>query len=139
MQLTHSIKNEPKMTHRRTKKQHGGMQLSDETLQYLIDNGIEYNDFNIMRVLIANTNGVRIVWDASTYSFVFELTFPPGLIDLIDPYGLPLDASAATFDAFTAATPEPGTRVSTFCAKISFVNDGPSLRKEYKNVRKLRK
>jgi hypothetical protein len=139
MQLTHSIKNEPKMTHRRTKKQHGGMKLSHESLQYLIDNGIEYNDFNVMRFLIANTNGVRIVWDASTYSFIFELTFPHGLID---PYGLPLAASAATFDAFDAFTAgagaEPGTRVSTFCAKISFVNDGPSgnLRKEFKNVRK---
>ena len=43
------------MTHRRTKKQHGGMKLSHESLQYLIDNGIEYNDFNVMRFLIANT------------------------------------------------------------------------------------
>ena len=130
------------MTYRCTKKrqQQGGMKFSREVLKYFIKRGVEhneeYNDFNIMRVLIANANGVRIVWDKSTYSFIFELTFTHGLID---PYGVDLADSASTFDAFTAATPEPGTRVSTFCAKISFVNDGPSLRKEYKNVRKLRK
>ena len=137
---------ESMMTHRRTKKRHGGMRFSREALQYLIKRGVEhnedYNDLNVMKFLIEHASGLRIVWDASTYSFIFELTFPPGLID---PYGLPLDKSVATLDAFTAAAaaaaaggaPEPGTRVSTFCAKISFVYDGPdSLINEYKNVRK---
>ena len=133
------------MTHRRTKKQHGGMKFTHAVLQHLIKRGVEhnedYNDFNVMKFLIEHASGLRIVWDASTYSFIFELTFPPGLID---PYGLDLADSAATLDAFTAAAaaaaggaPEPGTRVSTFCAKISFVHDGPySLQNEYNNVRK---
>jgi hypothetical protein len=134
-----------KMTHNRTNKAHkrrqqGGMKLNHEVLQHFIDRGIEYNDLNVMNFLIANTNDIRIVWDASTYSFIFELTFPDGLID---PYGLDLADSAATFAAFTGAsaaaaagTPEPGTHVSTFCAKISFVHDGPSLIKEYNKIRK---
>ena len=123
------------------RRQQGGMKFTHEVLQYFIDRGIEYNDLNVMNFLIANTNGIRVVWDASTYSFIFELTFPHGLID---PYGLPLDESVATHAAHTAAraaaaagTPEPGTRVSTFCAKISFVYDGPyNLIKKYKNLRK---
>jgi hypothetical protein len=126
---------------RTKRRQQGGMKFTHEVLQYFIDRGIEYNDLNVMNFLIANTNGIRIVWDASTYSFIFELTFPHGLID---PYGLDLADSAATFAAFTGAraaaaagTPEPGTRVSTFCAKISFVHDGPNnLIKKYKNLRK---
>jgi hypothetical protein len=122
------------------RRQQGGMKFTHEVLQHFIDRGIEYNDLNVMNFLIANTNGIRVVWDASTYSFIFELTFPHGLID---PYGLDLADSAATFAAFTGAraaaaagTPEPGTRVSTFCAKISFVHDGPSLIKEYNKMRK---
>ena len=136
------------MTHRRTnnvrRKQHGGMKLTREALEYLIDRGVqhneEFNDFNLIKFLIANTSDVRIVWDASTYSFIFELTFPHGLID---PYGLPLAASAATFAAFTGASaaaaagaPELGTRVSKICAKISFVHNGHTLSNTYNNVRK---
>ena len=116
------------------------MRFSRKALEILIQRGVDhnedYNDFNVMKFLIARASGLRIVWDASTYSFIFELTFPDGLID---PYGLPLGESGATLAAHTAAAgaPEPGTRVSTFCAKISFVHDGPdSLHNEYKNVRK---
>jgi len=127
-----------KMTHRLMNKQHGGMRFSRKALEILIQRGVDhnedYNDFNVIKFLIAHASGLRIVWDASTYSFIFELTFPDGLID---PYGLPLDESVATLAAFTAGAPETGTRVSTFCAKISFVHDGPdSLRNEYKKVRK---
>jgi len=133
------------MPRSRTKRrQHGGMKFTHEVLQhYFIDRGIEYNDLNVMNYLIANTEDIRIVWDASTYSFIFELKLksPHGLID---PYGLPLDESVATHAAYTAAraaaaagTPEPGTRVSTFCVKMSFVHDDSGdLIKEYKTVLK---
>ena len=134
------------MTHRRTKKQHGGMRFTLKALQYLIKRGVEhnedYNDLNVMKFLIEHASGVRIVWDASTYSFIFELTFPDVLID---PYGLDLADSASTHDAFTAAAaaagsaPEPGTSMSTFCAKLSFVYNGvvKQLRKKFKNREKL--
>ena len=126
------------MTHGRgrTKKQRGGMKFAHEIYKYFIDNGTTYNDLNVMHLLIANTTGIQIVWDASTYSFIFELTIP-GL--LIDPYGLPIGQSVATHAAFTATAagaPELGTRVSTFCAKISFVDDVYSSKRMYKHVRK---
>jgi hypothetical protein len=135
-----------KMTHSRgrTKKQYGGMKFAHEVLEYLIKRGVEhneeYNDLNVMKFLIENASGLRIVWDASTYSFIFELTFHHGLID---PYGLPLGESVATRDAHTAHTaaaaagiPEPGTRVSTFCAKISCVNSTKIIKK-YKKITKV--
>ena len=75
---------------------------------------------------------VKIVWDASTYSFIFQLTLPPGGLSLLDTFGLSLADSADTLAAFAASTPELGTPIKTFCAKISFVYDGPtSLQKEY--------
>jgi hypothetical protein len=76
------------------RRQQGGMKLNHEVLQHFIDRGIEYNDLNVMNFLIANTNDIRIVWDASTYSFIFELTFPDGLID---PYGLNLEHTCQHF------------------------------------------
>jgi len=117
---------------KKAQKQHGGMKLSHAAVKYLIDRGKDYNELTLIRLLIANTNSIRVVYDASTYSFVFELT-TPGKI-LIDPFGEDLAASAATraaHAAIAAGAPEPGTPVSTFCAKISFVHDGDSLKKKY--------
>jgi hypothetical protein len=84
-----------KMTHGRGRgrtnkardKQRGGMKFAYAVQKYFIENRIPYNDLNVMKLLIANTTGIQIVWDASTYSFIFELTIPPVLID---PYGLPI-------------------------------------------------
>ena len=92
---------------------------------------------NLIKLYIVNASDAQIVWDASTYSFIFELTFPPGLIDS---FGLPLSESVDTpaeFSAASAGAPELGTIVSTFCAKISFV-DGLSgnSRNTYKTARK---
>ena len=124
-------------TNKARNKQRGGMKFDHEIYKYFIDNGIIYNDLNVMHILIANTTGIQIVWDASTYSFIFELTIPGRLID---PYGLPIGQSVATHAAFTAVAagaPELGTRVSTFCAKISFVDDVYSSKRMYKHVKKV--
>ena len=98
---------------------------------------MEFNDLNLIKLYIVNASDAQIVWDASTYSFIFELTFPPGLIDS---FGLQLSESfdtPAKFSAASAGAPELGTIVSTFCAKISFV-DGLSgnSRNTYKTARK---
>jgi len=117
-------------------KQRGGMKFAYAVQKYFIDNRIEYNDLNVMKLLIANTTDIQIVWDASTYSFIFELTIPPVLID---PYGLPIGQSVDTHAAYTAVAagaPELGTRVSTFCAKISFVCDGTNLKNKYRGRNK---
>ena len=123
-------------TNKARDKQRGGMKFAHAVQKYFIDNGIEYNDLNVMERLITHTRGIQIVWDASTYSFIFELTIPPVLID---PYGLPIGQSVDTHAAYTAVAagaPELGTRVSTFCAKISFVCDGTNLKNKYRGRNK---
>jgi hypothetical protein len=88
--------------------------------------------------LVSSAVDVKVVWDASTYSFIFQLTLPPGGLSLLDSFGLPLAETADTLATYLASTPELGTPIKTFCAKISFVYDAPpsapyptSLRKEY--------
>jgi len=131
------------MTHSRTRKrqQHGGMKFGYALKRYLMSQDLELNDENIIRLLmsIVDVSRVRIVWDASTYSFIFELTLRPG-ITLLDPFGTSLAQSADTFVAHASAAagaPEHGTPVSNFCAKISFVHDGSRrLGNEYNGVQK---
>ena len=131
------------MTHGRTntnkarKKQHGGMKLAREIKKHFISKGIEFSELNVLAFLISKSDPthVRIVWDASTYSFIFELTLLPGL-ELLNPFGLSLADSADTHAAFAASTPELGRRVSTFCAKISFACDVDKLTKRYHGVNK---
>ena len=127
------------MSRGRTKnaqKQHGGMKLSHKIKEHLLTMGV--SELNIIRFLVSNANDVKVVWDTSTYSFIFQLTLPPGL-SLLDSFGLPLAESADTLAAFLAKAPELGTPISTFCAKISFVYDGAggdSLKNEYKKKNK---
>jgi hypothetical protein len=132
-----------KMTHGRGRtnkarnKQRGGMKFAYAVKKYFIEHGIEYNDLTVMKLLVENVTDIRIVWDASRYSFIFELTIPGFLIDQ---HGLSVQQSEdtpAAFAAVAAGAPELGTRVSTFCAKISFVYDGKySLDNTYKSVKK---
>lgn len=52
-------------TNKARNKQHGGMKFTKEMLEVLIKRGVEhneeFNDFNIIRFLIANTKDVRII------------------------------------------------------------------------------
>ena len=124
-------------TNKARNKQRGGMKFAYAVKKYFIEHGIKYNDLNVMNLLIENVTDIRIVWDASRYSFIFELTIPGFLIDQ---HGLSVKQSEdthAAFAAVAAGASELGTRVSTFCAKISFVYDGKySLDKTYKSVKK---
>ena len=124
-------------TNKARNKQHGGMKFAYAVKKYFIEHGIKYNDLTVMNLLIKNVTDIRIVWDASRYSFIFELTIPGFLIDQ---HGLSVQQSEdthAAYAAVAAGASELGTRVSTFCAKISFVYDGKySLDKTYKSVKK---
>jgi len=126
-----NVSMQPKMTHSRTKRrqqQHGGMQLGRAIKQRLLAKDI--SEVNTIAFLVSVAD-VRVVWDTSTFSFIFELTLPSGL-ELLDPFGLPLADSADTLAAYAADTTELGTPVTTFCAKISFVHDAAThLLKDY--------
>ena len=113
---------------RRQQQQHGGMKFNRATKRELLARGV--TELNIIQFLISrvDANDVKVVWDASTYSFIFELTLPPGL-ELLDPFGLPLADSADTFAAFAAGTPELETPVTKVCAKMSFVYDADPSQK----------
>jgi hypothetical protein len=112
----------PRGRTKKARKQHGGMKLSREIKEHLLTMGV--SEVNIIKFLVSKAVNVKVVWDTSTYSFIFQLTLPPGL-SLLDSFGLSLAESADTLAAFLAKTPELGTPISTFCAKISFVYDAP--------------
>jgi len=124
----------PRGRTKKAQKQYGGMKLSHEIKKHLLTMGV--SEVNIIQFLVSNAVDVKVVWDTSTYSFIFQLTLPPGL-SLLDSFGLPLAESADTLAAFVARAPELGTPISTFCAKISFVYDGVgNLQKEYHSRKK---
>ena len=114
----------------RKRQQHGGVKFSRNLKNHLLSNGV--SELEIIRFLVSSATHIEVVSDTSRYSFVFKLTLPPEL-PLLDTFGLTLDESADTRDAFAAKTPELGTPLTTFCAKISFINQS-QLNKNYKSV-----
>jgi|688.fasta_scaffold05594_11 hypothetical protein len=132
----------PRGRTKKARKQHGGMKFSREIKERLLTMGVSVSELDIIRFLVSAAVDVKVVWDTSTYSFIFQLTLPPGGLSLLDSFGLPLAESADTLAAFLAKTPELGTPIKTFCAKISFVYDAPdpfaphALQKEYVKTRK---
>ena len=127
----------PRGRTKKARKQHGGMKFSREIKERLLTMGVSVSELDIIRFLVSAAVDVKVVWDTSTYSFIFQLTLPPGGLSLLDSFGLPLAESADTLAAFLAKTPELGTPIKTFCAKISFVYDAPhALQKEYFKTKK---
>ena len=121
------------------RQQQGGMKFNREIKRLLLSiNGETTPEHNAVEILISNVSQVKVVCDTSAHSFIFELTFPPdSALKLFDTYGLPLAESADTLAKFTDGTPELGTPVSNFCAKISFVDDVYSSKRMYKHVKKV--
>ena len=116
-------------TNKARNKQHGGMKFSREIKKHLLARGV--SEVDIIELLVSKAVDVRVVWDTSTYSFIFKLTLPQSL-NLLDPFGLSLADSADTLAVFAADAPELGTPVTTVCAKMSFVYDAATnLLKDY--------
>ena len=102
------------------------MQFGREIKKRLLARGM--SEVGIIELLVSVAEDVKVVWDTSTYSFIFELTLPQSL-KLLDPFGLPL--AADTHAVYAADAPELGTPVTKVCAKISFVYDAANLLKDY--------
>ena len=110
--------------HRRQQCQRGGLNYGPALLERM-DEIDQDNDKEIiiLLLLLTRADNARIVYDSSTFSFIFELTLS-GNYSFIDPFGEPL--TAPTFI---------GRPVNNYCAKISFVAD-VNISKLYKSITK---
>ena len=109
--------------HRRQQCQRGGLNYGPALLEMMADIDQD-NDKEIIRLLLFLTHAKRIVYDSSTFSFIFELTLSEDY-SFIDPFGEPL--TAPTFI---------GRPVNNYCAKISFVAD-VNISKLYNSITKF--